>query len=107
MAASEGQAPVRRVDDVYAEFWLEGQVRQIAQGQQIDTQFNATTRTHFTGPALSVERVGDRFDLKLSGYSPPANPNWGSADRIMSHITIEANARNNSAAITSPITLGA
>lgn len=106
MGASEGVTPANAVNDVYITFELE-RVIQVAASQIIDNLGGgAVTRTHFTAPTLSVTRTGDQFDLKLSGYAAPSNPGYGAADRMTSHIQIEADARNNGTVRTSPITLG-
>lgn len=101
MAASEGISPAVALNDVYAGFFLEA-LREVPSGSPIDT-LGGVTRTHFTAPALTFTRTGDFYDLFLSGYAAQPNPNYGFTDRIHSHITIEADARNNSLVISSPI----
>lgn len=107
MAASEGVTPANAVDDVYAVFFLK-EFNQVAAGSIIDTLgLGAVTRAHFASPVFSYDRTGDVFNLRLSNYSAPSNAGYGAADRILSHITIEADSRNNSNLRGSPLAFGA
>jgi hypothetical protein len=101
MAASEGVSPSFAVNDVYMSFYLKG-FSEVPAGQPIDN-LGALTRTHFTNPALTFSRTGDFYDLYLDGYAAQVNPNYGFSDKIIAHLTIEADARNSSLVITSPI----
>lgn len=101
-AASEGISS-GRIDDVYAAFALKDFI-QIAAGQPTETTFGGTTKVHFTNPVLSVDRVGDVFNLRLSGYAAPSQANYGPADRILSQVTVELDSMNaSSSARTSPL----
>jgi len=103
MAASEGVGTANAVNDVLAKFFLKN-FSQIDPGQAVDN-LGAVTQTHFTNPALSVSRSGTTYLLGLSNYAAPSVLNYGPAAYLISHATIEADARNNSSILTSPIAL--
>lgn len=103
MASSEGVSPADALNDAYTSFFLKWCVP-VAAGSPIDT-LGATTHEHFANPALSVERIGDLYHLRLSGYSASSNPNYGPADRITSHITMQADGLNGSGITGSPIAI--
>ncbi len=105
MPASEGVAHADKVDALYGTFVLKD-FMEIAPGQPIDT-LGAVTARHFASPVLTMTRTGSTgpFDLFLSGYAAASLPNYGADDRITSHITIEADALNESSILASPIAI--
>lgn len=103
MPASEGVGAANRVDALYGTFALKD-FMEIGPGEPIDA-LGAVTAVHFTSPTLSVTKTGPTgpFHLFLSSYSPASLLNYGSDDRLTAHITIEADALNNSGVLASPI----
>lgn len=78
-------------NDCYMAFTLRS-FTQIPAGLPMESQFGATTKAFFTAPALSVERSGNLYLLKLSGYTNQTIPNWGSSTLMISSVTMEINA---------------
>lgn len=101
MASSEGVTGSNALNDVYMSFFLKWCVP-IEAGKPIDT-LGAVTHEHFVDSELSVTREGSIYSLHLSGYSAPSNRNYGPANRIYSHITMQSDALNNSSVLASPI----
>ncbi|WP_407477281.1 hypothetical protein [Acinetobacter baumannii] len=70
-------------------------IAQIPSGLALNQSLPDTMKTHFTNPALSVVREGDKYLLKLSGYAAVSNPNFGSASQIRSFCTLTGYGANN------------
>lgn len=103
MAASEGVGSTEDINDVYGEFWLE-YCRDVAAGQNINT-LGSKTKTHFTDPALTFSRSGANFNLRLTGYAASSDIIYGPSEFVFSHITVQVDATNEGAVLTSPIGL--
>jgi len=79
---------------------------EIPSGSIFDTTFNSAFQKHFTNPALTIVANGaDNYYLKLSGYAAPTTANYGPANQILSHQTLEIFGLNNSAALAGQLRL--
>lgn len=103
MASSEGVSTAHALNDAYISFFLKWCVP-VEAGNAID-KLGATTHEHFASPSLSVERIDNLHHLSLSGYSARSIPNYGPADRISSHITMQSDGLNGSSVMGSPIAI--
>lgn len=98
VVSAPGEGTSNSINDVYLNASLIGIVS-IAPGLPLDTTTAGVTKAHFTNPILSVSREGDKYYFKLSGYGAPSTPNYGPANQISSHITLDINGVNNSSGL--------
>ena len=93
--SSEGLPSTLLLDDVYVGVNLLSVV-EIPAGLNIDTA-GRKTRSWFLDPALTVERFGDVYKLRISGFADYSYPDYGSPQSIISSATLTIKSRNNSA----------
>ncbi|RFF22787.1 phage tail protein [Acinetobacter sp. JW] len=83
------QAPLGagNVDEVYIGASLLG-FSEVADNSLFDDKYNSSFRKHFTNPSIRLIKNGDIYQIKASGYSSVAVPNYGSSDRVLSSTTL-------------------
>ncbi|TMV43065.1 hypothetical protein FE783_36365 [Paenibacillus mesophilus] len=65
----------------------------------IDTVNSVSLSPHFTNPSLSITQSGDKYLLKLSGYSATPQPAYGASNRISSNCTMSIYGLNSGASL--------
>ncbi|ASN73455.2 tail fiber protein [Acinetobacter phage vB_AbaP_B5] len=87
--------------DVYVAASLTGFTQ--LEGGVIDTVNNVSLSKHFTTPTLTIERVGTRYLLRLSGYIAASGSLYGSTSQIFSNTTMTIYSLNSGASLAGQI----
>lgn len=69
----------------------------------IDTVNNVNLFKHFTNPTLTIERVGTKYLLKLSGYTAASGSVYGSTSKVFSNTTMTIYSLNSGGSIAGQI----
>lgn len=87
--------------DVYVAASLTGFTQ--LEGGVIDTVNNVSLFKHFTSPVLTIERVGTKYLLKLSGYVAASGSVYGSTSKVSSNTTMTIYSLNSGALLAGQI----
>ncbi|AYP68900.1 tail fiber protein [Acinetobacter phage vB_AbaM_IME285] len=87
--------------DVYVAASLTGFTQ--LEGGVIDTVNNVSLFKHFTSPVLTIERVGTKYLLKLSGYVAASGSVYGSTSKVFSNTTMTIYSLNSGASVAGQI----
>lgn len=87
--------------DVYVGAALTG-FTQLTSGV-IDTVNNISLQQHFTNASLTIERVGTKYLLKLSGFTAPSAGVYGSSSKVYSNSTMMIYSLNSGASFAGQI----
>lgn len=87
--------------DVYVAASLTGFTQ--LEGGVIDTVNNVSLFKHFTSPVLTIERVGTKYLLKLSGYVAASGSVYGATSKVFSNTTMTIYSLNSGASVAGQI----
>ncbi|QEP53229.1 tailspike protein [Acinetobacter phage BS46] len=87
--------------DVYVAASLTGFTQ--LEGGVIDTVNNVSLFKHFTSPVLTIERVGTKYLLKLSGYVAASGSLYGATAKVFSNTTMTIYSLNSGASLAGQI----